>query len=141
MIVRQCSGTRRCLPGGIPMLKSYRIHQEQIENVRKNLIDIYRTRLVDPQPASRPGRGRPRSKSGATAPESRSQAGKIIWGTGAVKGPVTDMPTDGFPGNALSGPKVPAMRCSGCSSYFPVSDFLYTKKSGLCISCWEEKVV
>jgi hypothetical protein len=123
------------------MLKSYRIHQEQIENVRKNLIDIYNTPLVDPQPAGRPGRGRPRSKSGAKDPESRSRAGKIVWGTGAVKGPVTDMPAEGFPGNALSGPRVPAMLCPACSSYFPVSDFLYTKKSGLCISCWEEKVV
>ena len=123
------------------MLKSYRIHQEQIENIRKNLIEIFNPRFPGPQLADRAGKGKPGSRSGAAGSKSRSRAGKIIWGTGAVKGPVTDMPNEGFSGKALSGPRVPAMLCSGCGSYFPVSDFLYTKKSGLCISCWEEKVL
>jgi len=35
---------------------------------------------------------------------------------------------------------IPAVRCFRCGDMFPVTDFLSTKKSGLCISCWETKI-
>jgi formylmethanofuran dehydrogenase subunit E len=32
------------------------------------------------------------------------------------------------------------VQCFRCGDAFPETDFLYTKKSGLCISCWERKI-
>jgi hypothetical protein len=36
---------------------------------------------------------------------------------------------------------VPAMQCIECNDRFPLMDYLYTKKTGLCIRCWEEKEI
>jgi len=35
---------------------------------------------------------------------------------------------------------IPAIRCFRCGESFPVTDFISTKKSGLCIPCWERKI-
>jgi|GEM_PF-4515445 hypothetical protein len=32
-----------------------------------------------------------------------------------------------------------AIPCRRCGEQYPLSDFYYTKKTGLCIPCWEEK--
>jgi hypothetical protein len=45
------------------------------------------------------------------------------------------------PSREFSGHQVPAIRCFRCGEKFPVTDFYYTKKSGLCIPCWEVKGV
>jgi len=36
-------------------------------------------------------------------------------------------------------PDIARIRCFVCGDHFPVTDFLYTKKSGLCIACWEKR--
>jgi hypothetical protein len=35
---------------------------------------------------------------------------------------------------------IPELRCFRCGGAFPVTDFLRTKKSGLCVPCWDRKI-
>ncbi|HTY52907.1 MAG TPA: hypothetical protein VMB35_06910 [Methanomicrobiales archaeon] len=44
---------------------------------------------------------------------------------------------------ALAGGRVPASlnRCRRCGDIFPLLDFYYTQKTGLCIPCWEENAI
>jgi hypothetical protein len=124
-------------PGGNPMLKWYRTHQEQIKNVAQNLKELYYAPRPGPQPAVRPkseqkGRG---SRSGGLA-ETRRHEWKAH--------PVTTSVREKERGSRSQGTSLlmmPAMRCCRCNTWFPRADYLYTKKSGLCISCWEAKVV
>jgi len=41
--------------------------------------------------------------------------------------------------SALYEPVLPTIRCFRCGERYPVTDFLRTKKSGLCESCWKPK--
>jgi len=44
---------------------------------------------------------------------------------------------------ALAGERVPASlnRCRRCGDIFPLLDFYYTQKTGLCIPCREENAI
>ena len=58
----------------------------------------------------------------------------------AHKGPGSKLDLRQDPPN-LPPPPVPVMRCLRCNTRIPEMDYLYTKKTGLCIPCWEEQVV
>jgi hypothetical protein len=122
------------------VLKGYKIHQEQIENVARTLRESTQTRHPKSLPAGCAGKKKPiliNRITGSTVHSPRT----TVWETGAKKGLLTNVQTDSFPGTIAPGHTGPVMWCRRCGEGFPVLDFLYTKKTGLCISCWEAKVV
>ena len=124
------------------MLKSCKIHQEQIEKVARTLRESTQIRRPGPLPAGRTGKRKTvQQKSGITDSAGRSRVRNTIWATGAVKGSVMDVQAEAVPETYAPGYTGPVMWCHHCGTGFPVLDFLYTKKTGLCISCWETKVV
>ena len=133
--------TEEVPPGGIHVLKGYGIHEEQIANVAKNLKELYHTRRTDPWPPGSSGKGNENPKKGKAGVVQRLRACKTIWETGPVEGPVTDHQEALLPIMGEHGSTVTAIRCLRCGVNFPVADFHYTNKSGLCIDCWEELVV
>ena len=53
---------------------------------------------------------------------------------------VPQMTPDVHPVPEFHGYSIPVIRCFRCGDTFPVTDFISTKKSGLCISCWKTKI-
>ena len=123
------------------MFKGYRIHQEQLANVARNLKELSVTRLPDPQPSVRSGKGRAKTKTGMTGRTASPRVRKTVWKTDTLKEPVKHLPADILYGTEAHGSMAPVNRCLRCGEDFPGTDFLYTKKTGLCISCWEAKVI
>jgi hypothetical protein len=128
-------------PGGIPVLKSYKIHEEQIANVARELQEIYQTRRPFTLPPGRSGKGKVKQKNEKTGNQPRLRVSKPVWETGPVEGLTPDVRNDQFLKMKTPNGVVTAVRCFRCGINFPVPDFHYTKKSGLCIDCWEELVV
>jgi len=123
------------------VLKSYKIHEEQIANVAKELKELYYTRRPDSWPPGSCGKGNENQKKGKAGIIQRLKVHKTIWETGPVEGPATHGQNELLPKMETPGRTVTAIRCFRCGTDFPVADFHYTKKSGLCIDCWEELVV
>jgi hypothetical protein len=121
------------------MLKSYKIHEEQIANVAREFKERYHTRR--PESQSPGGTGNENLKKGKAGSIPRPRVQKIIWETSPIEGPVMDGLTELLPTMEIPGHSTTAIRCFRCGINFPVADFHYTKKSGLCIDCWEEMVV
>jgi hypothetical protein len=119
------------------VLKGYKIHQEQIENVARTLKEFTQPRRPGYLMAGRPVKRKQRLISRTTGNAGCLQR-NIVWETGAAKGPVTDLQIDPIPGTEAPVLTGPVLWCRRCGEGFPVMDFLYT---GLCISCWEAKVV
>jgi hypothetical protein len=120
------------------MQKSYRTHQEQIEKVAKSLKELY----YAPR-SGQPTAVRQKSEQKGRVSRLENLAGtqKRVWTTHPVKTPGI-VGRDAYVHSPGSSPlTVPAMRCTRCNTRFPKADYLYTKKSGLCITCWEAKVV
>ena len=120
------------------MLKWYRTHQEQIENIAQSLKELY----YAPRPGPRPGvLPAPEQQGGVSHPGGHSATRRNARKTHPVTSSIRESRKGGShsPGSSLL--TVPAMRCCRCNTCFPRADYLYTKKSGLCISCWEAKVV
>ena len=129
------------LPGGIHVLKGYKIHEDQIANIARDLKEHYHTRRSDSQQPGRSRRGNAKRTNGKTGSASCVRIRKTVWETGPVEEPVRDGQKDLVPRMETPGRAVTAIRCFRCGVDFPVADFLYTKKSGLCIDCWEEMVL
>jgi hypothetical protein len=117
------------------MLPSHRIHAEQIKKVAQNMKALYNIRHAEPGiqknsgwAGTRVNRTKPASTTVTQLYASQTRNGNV---------PAFNN------GNAdiISADPVPALRCMRCNDHFLVTDFLYTKKSGLCISCWEVKVL
>jgi hypothetical protein len=123
------------------MLKSYKIHEEQIANIAREFKERYHTRRSDSQLPGRGGTGNEQEQNGKNGSPLRPRVRKTIWETGPVKGPFSEGPDDLLPKMETPCRTVTAIRCFRCGVDFPVADFLYTKKSGLCIDCWEGLVV
>jgi hypothetical protein len=127
-------------PGGIHVLKSYKIHVEQIAKIAREFKERYHVRRPD-SPRSVREEGNVQEQSGKNLSPPRLRVRKTIWETGPVKGLVSEGPDSLLPKMETPGRTVTAIRCFRCGVDFPVPDFLYTKKSGLCIDCWEEMVI
>jgi hypothetical protein len=126
-------------PGAIPVISTYRIHHEQIKKVEQSLKAPYRRRLADPCIHQTPGMAmmqviRPEPENTVPIQRQKSYANDRNNVPGA-KGMKRDLRQD--PPN-VPPPPVPAMRCLRCKTRMPEIDYLYTKKTGLCITCWEE---
>jgi hypothetical protein len=134
--------TKKYVPSGeFPVLKGYRIHEEQIRNVAKSFKELYQARRPDPQPVGRVGLGNVQQTIGKTGSALHVRVRKTVWETGPVEGSVMEGQNNLLPEMENPGRTTTAIRCYRCGVDFPVADYHYTKKSGLCIDCWEEMVV
>jgi len=118
------------------MLVSYRIHEEQIKKVAQNMKALYNTRQAESgiqKTSGCTGTQINRIKHAAST-DKQLRKSRDHDGSGAVF-------NNNREDRMISVDSTPALRCIRCSDRFPATDFLYTKKSGLCISCWETKVL
>jgi hypothetical protein len=108
------------------ILTSNGVHHEQIKRMSESLRIMYSQRK-EKKPQSMQGCISVYRDQGAVSPGSSGmqKAGTPDTGAGIA---------------VRERPKVPAIRCRKCGEQFPVLDFHYTKKTGLCIPCWERKV-
>ena len=114
------------------MIRSNRIHEEQIRKVAQNLNAPFYVRT------GRPGSFGPSEavRSGTRHRDPRPASGnQDQGGTGITPGgtPVPEKP------DLTSGPAVHPLTCIRCGSRIPALDFLYTQETGMCIPCWEEQ--
>jgi hypothetical protein len=123
------------------MLKHYRMHGEQIASIAQTMKEMYNVRRVDSDVSGR-------SESGGATRSLHTDRGME---GGDPRLAVIMMPTKRKTFQRFTSPgsvphSAPAHRdllpvqCFRCGDAFPETDFLYTKKSGLCISCWERKI-
>jgi hypothetical protein len=122
------------------MFTTYRTHQEQISSIARTLRDFYYIRRTAQEERTEiPGMpekstAAPARHADGTASASRAAAAPA----GARR--KDDAARARRPRAKPAVPAVAALRCHQCGESFPVTDFLYTKKSGLCIPCWEMSV-
>lgn len=119
-----------------PMIKSYRIHQEQIKKVEQSLKAPYLIHKAEScmhETSGRAGIQIERPEHTAVTRPTRRQK---FPGPGRK---TSDWESDDKRELQLFPSPLPAIRCTRCSARMPMMDFLYTKKTGLCISCWEER--
>jgi hypothetical protein len=108
------------------ILTSNGVHHEQIQRMSESLRIMYSQRK-EKKPQSMQGCISVYRDQGAVSPGSPGIRNNAV-------------PESGSDLAAAEGPRVPAIRCRQCGERFPVLDFHYTKKTGLCIPCWEAKV-
>lgn len=127
--------------GENPVLKGYRIHEEQIRSVARFFQELYQVRRPDSLQAGGAVTGNGKPADGKTGSASRMRVRKTVWETGPVEGSAMEGRNDLVPEMEIPVHTITAIRCHRCGVDFPVADFLYTQKCGLCIDCWEEMVV
>lgn len=113
------------------MFSSHRIHEEQIKKSAQSLKALYQVRNAESVIYERSGVVRSQVRQPEKSP--------CKYGEGT--NPASDYCRDKKLPLDLSSPQIHAMRCIRCNARIPVTDFLYTKKTGLCIPCWEEMEV
>jgi len=123
------------------VLKGYKIHDEQIANIARELKEHNHTRRPDSRLPGRSSKGNKQQKNDKTGSALHMQVRKTLWKTSPVEGPVMDGKGHMVPRMEAPDRTVTAIRCFRCGIDFPVADFFYTQKSGLCIDCWEEIVL
>jgi hypothetical protein len=122
------------------LIKGYKIHEEQIRNIAREFRELYHARRPASLSAVRAGK-KPEQKNRASRSAALPYIHKIVWKTSPLEGSVEENQYDLLPEMETPGRTVTAIRCTRCGIAFPVADFLYTKKSGLCIDCWEEMAI
>ena len=122
------------------MLKTYKIHEEQIANMARDLKERYHTQCPYSQPLGSSGSGNVKQKNGKTGRALSLRVQKTIWEAGPVEGSVMEGQNNLLPIMETPGQEITAIHCYRCGIDFPVADFHYTQKSGLCIDCWEDMV-
>ena len=135
------ASVQKMLPGGINVLKGYKIHEDQVANVARDLKEYYHTRRLDSQPSGCYGMGDGKQKNEKAGSVPCRQVRKTIWKTSPMDEPLNDDKNALLPKIETPDPTVTAIHCFRCGIDFPVADFFYTQKSGLCIDCWEKIVV
>jgi len=123
------------------MISSYRIHQEQIKKVEQSLKAPYLIHKAESCTHETSGRAGTQIKrpehTAVTNPMLRQKFPGPGWKASGKE--FHDNRELQFLPPELPSPLVSAVRCICCSACMPMMDFLYTKKTGLCISCWEEQ--
>ena len=124
------------------MIRSYQMHEEQIASIAQTMKDLYQVRRIhSPSERSRDTAGaaaRPQCRDATTTGTNSRLAATTMAKVGGH--PEQFMYPGPASANAPAQRYIPSIRCIRCGDDFPVMDFLYTKKSGLCISCWEIKI-
>jgi len=124
----------------IPSLKGYRIHEEQVRNIAQCFRELYHIRRTGRQAPAR-NKKEPKDTAGSESGAFWAPHDGHVWVTGTVRGPILYSPEENPSSWKSPGSMKRAVRCVQCGIDFPVADFLYTKKSGLCIDCWEKQVI
>jgi hypothetical protein len=123
------------------MPKAYRMHGEQIASIAQTMKELYHVRRIDSDKTGRSeSGGATRSlhtvldKAGVNSQlTGRAMSKKRRPSRGSLQSvSTTDSPVVQEAGSSI--------QCFLCGDNFPETDFHYTKKSGLCISCWERKI-
>jgi len=110
------------------MIGSYRIHNEQIKKVEQSLKAPYLRHRVGPCIHEDSGIVMMQIKRPENiAPIQRQKS--CDYDRDLRQDPPTLPPSPGS-----------ATRCFRCNTRIHEMDYLYTKKTGLCIPCWEEQV-
>ena len=121
------------------MLESFKVHSERVESIAKSLKDLSHS------PGTSVAQGKILPGPGSQHPIRYQKAAGIIasrtysLGAGTCNARSSPEPRPGTDCPEPEGHSMPAIRCFRCGDEFPVTDFLYTKKSGLCIPCWEKR--
>jgi len=120
------------------MFTSYRIHQEQLRHLNDYLNTIY-SRRIDEQEEDTEKRDLVSWNLKKTEMESDIQP--VTFRHTAKHDGLTPMASSrrNLPGK--EGRNNSVYRCRWCGEPFPLLDFYYTKKTGLCILCWEDSVI
>lgn len=111
------------------MFRSHRIHEDQIKKTAQALKAPYQVRNTVSVTAENSGLAvqqviKPVESHG----KERGCSGNLLMDNRHKQSP-----------EALSASSIPAIRCKKCNARIPTTDFLYTKKTCLCIPCWEEQ--
>ena len=105
------------------MIRSHRMHEDQIAGIAQTMKDLYQVRRIHSQPVMSGNAGRTAAVT-MTIEERAERSGY----------------PEPAPANPPAQRNIPSIRCIGCGDGFPITDYQYTKESGLCISCWEIKI-
>jgi hypothetical protein len=117
------------------------MHEEHLARIAQTMKELYHVRRNDANANDIPGtgegavsRGVPDKKGEANPrfPVRNSIKNVRPVKSGKYKGPQTEA--------AQAQQSLSAIKCFRCGDAFPVTDFLYTKETGLCIQCWEAKI-
>jgi hypothetical protein len=120
------------------MFVQQRIHQDQLQQMTEMIKMLYNVRKQDREdiPCEEKTLQRTREWLVPDAPGS-TPFGKDLRGTFRRK---QFSPAAGRGRKHAPGQLGFATRCTQCGGSFPEPDYLYTEKTGLCISCWESRV-
>ena len=123
---RQQTALRGRAGSVIGILTSFGVHHEQIQHPNESMSVMNSLR----------GDRKPKIMQGCISVYREQSA--IVPGTSGNR--MGTVPETSAPVPECERPKMPGIRCRQCGEMFPVLDFHYTKKTGLCIPCWEAKV-
>jgi hypothetical protein len=123
-----------------PALKGYRIHEDQVRDVARYFREMYQVRQQRGAAKNNSG-NKAYLKEAVPGCTPASCPGRVRWVTGTERGPLIYSPGENTPDWKTPGSSMRAIHCSRCGTLFPLADFLYTGKSGLCIDCWEAQVI
>ena len=121
------------------MLKSYRLHEEQLANIAQALKQMYHLMHINSIANSGTSGTREIERVQSLDSFQISDAQGLKVGTNQKKNRSAEKW-----GSRKSVPdpvhfeRETSVKCSQCGETFPYIDFLYTEKSGLCIICWEK---
>lgn len=120
--------------------KGYRIHEEQIRILARYYHELYHVRRTPRPTAGTDGSqadGQNLSAIRRTNPLIRRRLGESVI---VEEEPVMQLRGASSEEKTSRSPFF-AVRCCRCGIAFPLADFLYTQKTGLCIDCWEALVL
>lgn len=117
-------------PGGRTMIRPYRVHEEQISHLKEYL------KVFCSQRSGTKGRRVPGHPLMSHAKESTKPVS-----TGDEKPELSSVADTEAVLLAGEGPGTSVIRCDKCGERFPLMDFYYTQKTGLCIPCWEKNII
>jgi|WetSurMetagenome_2_1015567.scaffolds.fasta_scaffold33774_4 hypothetical protein len=125
------------------MLKSYKMHEAQLAGIAQSMKELYHMRRPESSPSTT-------TRFQASMPSRKDCPANAAPGAGSRIPRMADSGEDrisrqGYQNrpasrNTSAEFTLPVIRCSRCGDDFPVTDFLYTKKTGLCIACWEATI-
>jgi hypothetical protein len=122
------------------VITRYRTHEEQIASIAQTMRELYHVRRDDSNANDVPGTG-----NSAVSQDISDEIGErnprfsVRNTTKNVKTLKSRKHQASGTDSAPAQQSLSAIKCFRCGDAFPVTDFLYTKESGLCIPCWESK--
>jgi hypothetical protein len=124
------------------MHKSYRLHEEQLAGIARSIKQMYRRPHIESMSNAHGFI----TGDGTQAKPHTAGLSRVI--SGHTSRTIPEMSRSGkcltYPGSAPDSAPVRLMvtsfKCFRCGDAFPLLDFQYTKKSGLCIPCWEARI-